>query len=302
MENILKYKCGICGSDLSDPKFFASDRNFKTTTRIFNIIECKACSVSQTLPLPEFAELIQYYPPLYYPKGSISEMYYKNHIECFQIDKIEKIQSYCQTGRLLDIGCGVGHFIRTALKKGYSAEGVEFSEVAAAIGREQWNLQIVDGDFLSNQFVPKSFDIITLWQVLEHFRQPHEVLLKIHSLLKPGGLLVIAVPNFASIQAKLFRECWYHLDVPRHLFHYSPESLVKILHSCNFRVDKIDHHSREHNYAGILGSIMKLSLPSESFIHKLIRKTVGTYFARMLATIETLISKGGTFTVFARKH
>ncbi|MDI6804613.1 MAG: class I SAM-dependent methyltransferase [Bacteroidota bacterium] len=302
MENILKFKCGICGSELGAPIFMANDRNFNTTDRVFKIIECNTCGVGQTLPLPDFAELNQYYPHIYYPRGSASEKYYRKHIERFQIDKLKKIQAYSQTGKLLDIGCGVGYFIRTALNRGYTAEGVEFSEVAAAIGREQWNLQIVSGDFLSNQFVPESFDIVTLWQVLEHLRQPREVLLKVHSLLKPGGLLVIAVPNFASIQAKLFRNRWYHLDVPRHLFHYSPESLVKILDTYNFHVDKIDHHSAEHNYAGILGSIMRISPPGESFFHKLIRKTVATSFSRVLAKLETSISKGGTFTAFSRKY
>ncbi|MDP2209410.1 MAG: class I SAM-dependent methyltransferase [Bacteroidota bacterium] len=302
MENILKYNCGICGSELRVPKFTAYDRNFNTTGRVFKIIECHTCGVSQTLPLPDLTELIQYYPHIYYPTGSTSEMYYKNHIERFQVDKLKKIQTYSQTGRLLDIGCGVGHFIRTALNQGYVAEGVEFSEAAAAVGREQWNLKIVSGDFLSNEFKPESFDIITLWQVLEHVRQPREVLLKIHNLLKPNGLLVIAVPNFASIQAKLFRNRWYHLDVPRHLFHYSPESLTNILDNCNFRVDNIDYHSSEHNYAGILGSVMRISPPGESFIHKLIRKTVATSFSRVLAKLETSISRGGTFTAFSRKY
>ena len=285
MENISKYNCGICESKLGVTKFMAYDNNFKTTDRVFKIIKCPKCGVSQTLPLPDSSELIQYYPHIYYPTGPASEMYYKNHIERFQIDKLKMIQTYSRIGKLLDIGCGVGHFIRTALNNGYEAEGVEFSEVAAAVGREQWNLQIVSGDFLSNQFVPESFDIITLWQVLEHLRQPREVLFKIHHLLKPGGLLVIAVPNFSSIQARIFRNRWYHLDVPRHLFHYSPESLVKILDICNFHVDKIDHHSPEHNYAGILGSLMRLSPPGESFIHKVIRKTVATFFARMFAAL-----------------
>jgi SAM-dependent methyltransferase len=302
MENILKYNCGICGSELGAPKFMAYDKNFSTTDRVFKIIECHTCGVSQTLPSPDFAELIHYYPHTYYPTGPASEMYYKNHIERFQIDKLKMIQTYYQSGKLLDIGCGVGHFIRTAINNGYEAEGVEFSEIAAAVGREQWNLQIVSGDFLSDQFNSESFDIITMWQVLEHLRQPREVLLKVHHLLKPGGLLVIAVPNFSSIQARIFRNHWYHLDVPRHLFHYSPESLVKILDTCNFHVDKIDHHSPEHNYAGILGSLIRLSPPGESFIHKLIRKTAATFFARMFAALETSTGRGGTFTVFARKH
>jgi SAM-dependent methyltransferase len=302
MKNIEKYNCGICGSELGVPIFLAYDKNFKTTDRVFKIIECQECGVSQTLPLPDFSELIQYYPHIYYPTGPASEMYYKNHIERFQIDKLKMIQSYSRIGKLLDIGCGVGHFIRTALNNGYEAEGVEFSEVAAVVGREQWNLKIISGDFLSIQFAPESFDIITMWQVLEHLRQPREVILKIHSLLKPGGLLVIAVPNFSSIQARIFRNRWYHLDVPRHLFHYSPQSLTKILTTCNFHVEKIDHRSPEHNYAGILGSIIQLSPPGESFIHKVMRKTVATFFARMFAALETSTCRGGTFTIFARKQ
>jgi hypothetical protein len=126
-------------------------------------------------------------------------------------------------------------------------------------------------------------------------------LLKIHGLLRPNGILVISVPNIVSVQARIFRRRWYHLDVPRHLFHYSPESLTKILNMDNFHVDKIFHHSSEHNYAGILGSVMRISPPGESFIHKLIRKTIATFFARVLATLETSCCGGGTFTVVARK-
>ena len=302
MNNYLENQCEICGSESFDPKFIAYDRNNKTTGQIFKIMECKGCGVNQTLPLPDLAELSQYYPLPYYPTGYVSEKYYQSHIARFQLAKIKIIQAFAQTGRLLDIGCGVGHFIRTALNQGYKAECVEFSETAAAVGRERWNLQIVSGDFLSSQFMPESFDIITLWQVFEHLREPRSVLCKIYKLLKPNGLLVIAVPNFASVQARVFRNRWYHLDVPRHLFHYSPESLVKILDTCNLHVDKIDHRSPEHNYAGILGSLMRLSPPGESFIHKLIERTIATYFARLLATLETSCRRGGTFTVVARKY
>jgi len=295
-------KCGICGSDKLVASLEATDRNFKTTNQIFKVCQCQSCWIFQTIPKPDESDIKIFYPKLYYPTGQTSENYYRKYIERYQINKINIIKKYKHQGEMLDIGCGVGHFILTAIQNGYTAGGIEYSEDAAAIGRDRWSLPIITGDFLTHSFSTTSFNIITLWQVFEHLSQPKLVLQKIHEILKTDGLVVIAVPNISSVQARIFRENWYHLDVPRHIFHFSPTSLTKLVESCGFKVLDIDYNSPEHNYAGILGSIMKLSSPDETFTHKLIRKTIGTYIARILATFETILASGGTFTLFALKR
>ena len=296
-----KYICSVCGSEKYSSKISATDKRYRTTDRVFDVIECENCHVAQTVPQPSEAEMGSFYPEIYYPTEPSTESYYTTFVELPQMDKVRIIQRYRKDGKLLDVGCGVGHFVVTANRNGYEAEGLEYSETAANSGRTRWNLTITTGDFLSAQIPPASFDIITLWQVFEHLRQPREVLQKINTLLRPGGLLVIAVPNIGSVQAKIFKSNWYHLDVPRHLFHYSPNSLSPLVASCGFEVKQIDFNSPEHNYAGYLGSVMRLSPPGESFIHKLVRKTVGIYTARAFAAAEKVAGTGGIFTIAAVK-
>jgi 2-polyprenyl-3-methyl-5-hydroxy-6-metoxy-1,4-benzoquinol methylase len=293
--------CGICGSEWVEHQFWTYDRNWRTTNEQFAIVKCRSCKVCQTYPQPLPDHLNKYYPELYYPIGESSKRYYNKFIRRFQLEKIKKIKRFCPSGRILDIGCGVGFFIKEAIEADYEAEGIEFSELAAKIGRERWNLKIISGDFLSYPFKENMFDVVTLWHVFEHLYQPIDVLKKVYKILCPGGLLVIAAPNISSIQAHLFKGKWYHLEVPRHLFHYSPQSLLSLVEKYGFKVLAIDYYSSEHNGAGILGSIMQLSPPNESFIHKAFRKLVGIKIANALAWIESGFHRGGTFNLFAIK-
>jgi hypothetical protein len=129
-----------------------------------------------------------------------------------------------------------------------------------------------------------------------------ETLRKIRQILKPGGLLVIAVPNIASIQASVFGSRWYHLEVPRHAFHYSPATLGALLEQEGFQVKGVDHTSREHNGAGIYGSVIRLWIQDESLLHKVIRKTVARVLGDGLAAVESACKRGGTVTVIAEKR
>jgi hypothetical protein len=131
---------------------------------------------------------------------------------------------------------------------------------------------------------------------------PQAAARQLHSILKPGGVLVISVPNFDSLQARLFRSRWFHLDVPRHLFHYTPSSLTKLLETAGFAVVDVTYFSSEHNWAGILGSVIELSRPGESFAHKLFRRGFGAPVAKALAFVEAALGMGGTLELYARKR
>ncbi len=293
-------RCVICGSERIVRAFTAVDRNLRTTDREFTIEVCRSCGTGRTTPVPKGSELAGFYPRTYYPSDADSEKYYR-WAERFQLDKVRILDSYGITGRLLDVGCGVGYFLRAALGRGFAAEGVEFSHEAAALGRSRWNLRIAEGDLLSGGFGDGAFDAVTLWQVLEHLGNPRETLLAIHRILRAGGSIIVAVPNFDSIQAKIFRGRWYHLDVPRHLLHYTPAGLGRLMAECGFRIDGTEFGSAEHDYAGFVGSVMRISAAHETFLHRAVRKSAATTVARILAAAESAAGRGGTFTIIARK-
>jgi SAM-dependent methyltransferase len=208
---------------------------------------------------------------------------------------------FVSSGTLLDLGCGSGMFLKTAREQGFSVHGIEMSKDAARVGREQWKLDIEQGNLYELPLGQNAYDVITLWHVFEHLHDPETASRLIYRATKPGGILVIAVPNWQSWQAHLFRDHWFHLDVPRHLFHYTPVSLSKLLGTAGFAVVDVCYQSREHNWAGILGSLMRLSPPGESLIHKFARKSIGMPLSRCAAFMEASAARGGTFEIYARK-
>ena len=211
------FECGICGGASSEHLFSATDVNFRTTEEVFSIARCRTCGTSQTIPRPPQESLGKYYPPVYYPIGGFSPSYDRRRIRPFQRDKVDIVRRFRTSGALLDAGCGAGFFVREASEAGFDARGVEFSPDAVEFGRKYSGVRITEGEILHADFPERSFDIVTLWQVMEHLPNPVEILAGIRKLMKPGGILIVAVPNFDSLQAKVFRGRWYHREVPRHL-------------------------------------------------------------------------------------
>jgi SAM-dependent methyltransferase len=144
-----------------------------------------------------------------------------------------------QHGRLLDIGCGNANFLH-AMKTmmGCSVYGVDNSKIAAKTAKENYGINIFNGTILECPFPDGYFDVITAWWCLEHVPNPSEVLRKIFSMLNQDGYCVIGVPNFDSFTARTFKDKWYHLDCPRHLYIYSPDTITKLLDKTGFDVIK----------------------------------------------------------------
>ncbi|MBI1806091.1 MAG: methyltransferase domain-containing protein, partial [Ignavibacteria bacterium] len=138
--------------------------------------------------------------------------------------------------------------------------------------------------------------------VFEHLHEPQAALKKFSAMIKPGGLLAIAVPNFQSIQARVFRCKWFHLDVPRHLYHYSPPVLRTMVTAAGFKVVDVNFFSPEHNWAGISESLLRTGGNGESFVHKAVRKLVVTPFSKPIAWLEAALGRGGTFELYAVKQ
>ena len=293
--------CGVCGCAQLLELFWSDDKNQRTTDERFLIARCSSCNVVQTVPQPPEETISQYYPSIYYPNPMFAKRYYERVAGKFQRERLLRLSRYEGSGKLLDIGCGIGYFVKAATDHGFEAEGLELDERMAAAAWELWNLPVQCGTLSSNTYPPSNFRVITLWQSLEHMHHPMEALETVWRLLVPGGIVAIGVPNFSSVQSRVFRSKWYHLDVPRHLFHYTPQSLTVVAERVGFTTIGVQFFSSEHNWAGILGSMIRLSPPGESLAHKAFRKLVGAPIARAVASIESGLGWGGTFELFARK-
>lgn len=296
-----KLTCNFCGSNswkliLNDVR----DINLQTTKSKFQILKCLSCGLMVTNPLPERISI--HYPLSYYGVQQSIENFLNRGIQYeSQIEKYTLVARIQSPGKLIDIGCGFGGFLKVAEEYGWECIGVEISEGVAALGMKRLRVNILVADFLCvdlcKEELCRGFDLCTMWHSLEHISNPRRALERVFRLLKPGGGVVIAVPNPQSFQAKIFKQRWVHWDIPRHLYHFSPVVLTTFLKKIGFKVQQVSFFSNEHNPYGIQQSLKNLC--SLSHYRKVITKLAR--LACVAARLESMVGHGGTFTVYAEK-
>lgn len=159
---------------------------------------------------------------------------YCHHHDNFEL-RIEKIQEMITKGSLLDIGCGVGHFLAVAETAGFNIMGIEPNAKTAAMANHLYDLNVITGVLPHPNLNNKQFDLITMLHVLEHLPSPSQELLKIHRILRPDGFLFIEVPTIDTIWFRLLRSRWRQL-IPDHYFFFTPQTLHLLLEKQGFKV------------------------------------------------------------------
>jgi SAM-dependent methyltransferase len=239
--------CPACGAN--DWKNAGQVKDYSITGEWFDLKECGLCHLKTTYPRPEEAEIGRYYASDDYishsdtKSGLINRLY---HIARQYMLK-KKYQwvirsSDKEKGELLDIGAGTGHFAHFMKTHGWQVTALEPDQKARKIASEKLGLDIKPLEALG-QLKPQSYDVITLWHVLEHVHDLNGYMDHFRSILKSGGILIIAVPNHTSHDAKKYGSLWAAFDVPRHLWHFSPNSMEKLMTKHQFTLtDKIPMH------------------------------------------------------------
>jgi len=150
--------------------------------------------------------------------------------------RLDALAQFKTSGRILDLGCSSGSFLASLPRSNWQLSGIEMSTKVAEQAKARCNAQVFVGDILDAPFPAASFDAVTCFHVFEHIYKPIEVLQKVLYWLKPGGIFYFLVPNIDSAAAKVFKSYWYALELPRHLFHYSPASLRFLAKATGFEV------------------------------------------------------------------
>lgn len=240
----------------------------------FSYLECQGCGLVFLSPRPEKKEILQFYEQDYYGEGLQK---FHSWLEAprlfFAWNRIRRVKKLLpHPGKALDIGCGQGTFLQLLKKEGWECYGTELTEESAARASRK-GISVSVGEIDENRFGPHSFDLITLWHVLEHLPEPPKTLKTLTHLLKKGGILAISTPNIDSLQAKIGRDQWFHLDPPRHLFLYSPRTLEQMIESFGFRLLKLHHFSLEQNPYGWLQSLLNLMGLPENSLYMILKNT-----------------------------
>ena len=214
-------------------------------------------------------------------------------------EKWLKVPYYVQDGHLLDVGCGNGDYLAFLSQLGWECQGTELSEKAAACARSR-GLEVSVGNLLDLQLPSASYDVVTLWHVIEHLHDPTKALIQTNRLLKTEGIAILGTPNIASGMYKIFGRNWHALHLPYHLYLFSPETLTKVLQTAGFEVMFVKFYSSPRGLGLDIRRCISNILPIS--IDTLYRCTSRFDLALLPITMGLdLLTHGNNMIVWARK-
>jgi 2-polyprenyl-3-methyl-5-hydroxy-6-metoxy-1,4-benzoquinol methylase len=275
--------------------------------------------------MPEPEQVGSFYPSEYYGEpGRKFQTVVERLVRWVGERHINFLSSDLPTGaRVLDVGCGRGVILGALADRGFEVHGVEITLDAASGADPRAEIRIAAN--LSDAGYPSAhFDEIVIWHVLEHLHDPKATLLEARRILKPGGRLVVAVPNFSSLQARWAGAAWFHLDLPRHLWQFPLAALRKLLSDSGFDVVSEHHFSLRQNPFGWLQSALNRvpGLPRNGLYTLLQRRApgapppfdaatrawlwlsflVGTPLGLLATGVETVLRSGATVHLVGVRH
>lgn len=233
--------CPVCFSQQIHP--VAEIRDYSVSGEVFSVWECSDCRLRFTQDVPDANDIVPYYRSEAYishtdtSAGFINRLYHRvRRITLRQKRRLIQRQTGRRTGRLLDIGAGTGAFAHEMQQAGWAVTGLEPHEGARTLALKNYSLHLRPSMEIY-QLPPAGFDAITLWHVLEHVHDLQGYVERFARLLAPGGKLFLALPNYLSYDAEKYGSAWAAYDVPRHLYHFSPLSVEKLLGTHGLRVE-----------------------------------------------------------------
>jgi 2-polyprenyl-3-methyl-5-hydroxy-6-metoxy-1,4-benzoquinol methylase len=280
--------CNLCDGEETLHLFSSLERRFGLSGR-FDVVQCRGCGLVYLNPRPTAREMQRYYPAdRYFPYRKIvrrdgfvqsvrlglKRMVLAEHRGYPQRrdlaglpllatklatkllrSRLRGLPEYISGGKLLDVGCGSGNYLYSLRELGWDVYGMEIDEGAAGYARDRLGLKVFSGTLEEADFPDAFFDVVTMRQVLEHLSDPSSSLIEVHRVLKPGGRLMVEVPNIASLTAAMFKNWWFNLDAPRHLYAFRPRTLQAMLEKSGFAQVKIEHLA---DTSGTTGSLQYL--------------------------------------------
>ena len=229
--------CPVCGQGGASELLRAPDR-LHGRHEEYTLVRCPGCALVWLSNPPQPAEMHLHYTPAYDKLISASG---QNSPHRWRERKAAFIP-HKQSGALLDLGCSSGAFLESLKGEQWKLHGIEMSADSAKIAEANSGAEVFVGDILDAPFQRESFDVITCFDVLEHLYEPRKIMSRVSEWLKPGGIFYVLIPNVDSAEARVFGSYWHGLELPRHLFHYSPASLNFLAESVGLRKVLLETH------------------------------------------------------------
>jgi 2-polyprenyl-3-methyl-5-hydroxy-6-metoxy-1,4-benzoquinol methylase len=281
----------------------------------FQVVRCRVCGLMRTDPRPTPETMAFYYPDEYGPyhntrveanseesglqqriKGLLKRLI-KLHIDSVPV---------LPPGRMLEVGCASGAFLHRMANLGWEVEGIEFSPSAAEAARSL-GYSVHAGTLETAPPRAQAYNLIVGWMVLEHLHEPIPALRKLHSWARPGAGLAISVPNAAAWEFAFFKNAWFALQLPNHLYHPTAETLVKLLERGGWRIERVLHQRDVGNLVASVGYFLQDRQLLPAVASRLIafpnqKKGLLYFFLLPLAYFLSAIGQTGRMTVWALRQ
>jgi SAM-dependent methyltransferase len=290
--------CDLCGYRDPLPYLEKSDR---FTDQVFQYVTCSNCGLIYLDPRPTLNDIERYYPieyEAYFVVDQVESRLERWHLLRALNTLVDFVEYYAQKGRLLDIGCSTGNFLMVAHQRGWDVTGVELAPNAAKIASEHYKLRVFTGTLETAHLSDLSYNVVTMWDVLEHLPNPARAVKECHRILASGGHFIFSIPNLASFDRALFGKNWIGWDAPRHFNLFNENTLIRLLSDAGF----ILIESR-----CILGAKGAFFLSLESAWGKLLNRRTRKLYPALSALlwpyrqISYALNKGPVITFAARK-
>ncbi|MBM4283140.1 MAG: class I SAM-dependent methyltransferase [Deltaproteobacteria bacterium] len=299
------------------------DELFPAMAHGFSVGACRVCGARRTVPDVPDDQIGRYYPQAYYGEGNKRFNWLMEQTSlAIRRRRAKAIAARLPgPGPVMDVGCGRGIMLAELQRMGFSSFGIELSDASASHAR---SLGVDVGiDLYDTRYEPGSFVGVVFWHSLEHVRRADLALARAVELLRPGGVLGIAVPNSGSLQAQLFHRWWFHLDIPRHYHHFAADDVVRLMERAGLSVFGRSTLSLEQNPYGYIQSALNAAGMPENLLYSLLKEpsarmhalgdhpvaaTLSAAAAPTLAAaglaasaVEAAVGRGGTVELWAKK-
>lgn len=280
----------------------------------FSIVRCSGCGLMRTNPRPAPESIGYYYPDEYgpyigtrvgaSPKEEVTSSRWKRWITNLLQARTEYLPPLPPTGRVLEIGCASGSFMHRMAEAGWEVEGIEPSSSAGEATR-RLGFSVHIGSLESAPDPTSPYDLVVGWMVLEHLHEPVAALQKLHRWTKPGGWIALSVPNAGAAEFRIFRDAWYALHLPNHLYHYTPKTLSAVLRRGGWAVERVHHQRTLANLMASTGYRLQDNGRTGGLTTALLEfpEVPGrkSYYLYPLAYLLSLLGQTGRMTVWARR-
>jgi len=304
--------CELCGADIEEafltvssaPALAPNTTHSAGASFPMTLVRCRQCGLVYLSPRPSPEDLAPYYSDAYHPFQREEGWLWKALRRITVKDHRRLLAKYVQEdGIVLEVGCGTGEYLAMLREEtGWQVEGVEPSGYAVQKARQQYTLPVTQGSLEESVWPQGTYAVIILRHVLEHLQSPRAALAKLHQALRPGGALLVVVPNIASWEARIFGQYWYDLDVPRHLTHFAPQTLQRMLEEEGFTVHRCRYSGVPNGLVGSLGRWLQMHRAPRPFIRFFdVNSPLALTLFAPLSALLSIAKQGGRLEILAAR-